>query len=94
MGLLLGQNCNLALVLVVEHNGCLTNAVCNAICVQDNQVVANKQMVDVVTGVFQPEFQLYNLKFGQVVAVEQDILAVTVVHLLQVDQVVTMLPKQ
>ena len=30
------------LVLVVEHNGCLTNAVCNAICVQDDLVVAQQ----------------------------------------------------
>tara|TARA_S200000501_G_C20372793_1_gene547004 strand:+ start:117 stop:383 length:267 start_codon:yes stop_codon:yes gene_type:complete len=83
-----------ALATIWVFSGYTMIAVCVVICVQDNQVVANKQMVDVVTGVFQPEFQLYNLKFGQVVAVEQDILAVTVVHLLQVDQVVTMLPKQ
>ena len=45
-----------ALVLVVEHNGCLTNAVCNAICVQDDQVVVSKQMVDAVIGVYQTMF--------------------------------------
>ena len=44
------------LVLVVEHNGCLTNAVCNATCVQDDQVVVSRQMVDAVIGVYQTMF--------------------------------------
>jgi hypothetical protein len=39
--------------------------------VQDNQVVVNKLMVNAVTGVCQLVYQLFNLKFGQVVAVEQ-----------------------
>ena len=56
MGLLLDPNCNQELALVVEHNGCITNEVCNATCVQDNQAVANRQMVDVVTGVYQTMF--------------------------------------
>tara|TARA_Y200000002_G_scaffold317619_1_gene276313 strand:+ start:386 stop:586 length:201 start_codon:yes stop_codon:yes gene_type:complete len=60
------------LVTVWVYNGSITKEVLDVICVQDNLVVVNKQMVNVVIGVYQLVYQLSNLKFGQVAAVEQE----------------------
>mgnify|MGYP003298236533 CR=1 FL=1 len=69
-------------------------AVSVVICVQDNQAVVSRQMVDVATGVYQQVHQQCNLRFGQAAVAEQDTLAVIVVHSQQVAQAETMHLKQ
>jgi hypothetical protein len=63
---------HLVLVMPWVYNGSITKEECNVITVLDRVVVVNRQMVNVVTGVFQQVYQQYNLKFGLVAAVDQE----------------------
>jgi hypothetical protein len=63
---------HLVLVMPWVYNGSITKEEWRVITVLDKVVVVNRQMVNVVTGVFQQVYQQYNLKFGLVAAVDQE----------------------
>jgi hypothetical protein len=65
----------LALVRTEEYCGFITNELWHVLTVK--LVVANKPTASVVNGQYRLQYHVQRLKFGQVVAVVQDIPAVT-----------------
>jgi CxxC motif-containing protein len=73
----------------IIQNGFITKEDWHVITVLTTVTVVNKQMVNVVIGLYHRMLIKLRLKFGQVVVQEQAEHAVTVVNTQQVDQVET-----
>jgi hypothetical protein len=78
----------LALDRTEECCGFITNEPWHALTV--NRAVVNKPTANAVNGQYQPQYHVQRLKYGQVVAVEQDIPVATAAHSQLAVQVATM----